>query len=295
MLFGRGVDHWVTRERDLTRRKLEIQDSLAAVEAAAGARLLDAEETEAGGDSDAALADLGRAQAELRAIIVALSGCRSRRMEALRAKRAGEVAALRKQISAKEGELAKLDAETDALLNKLSELQRMKYTPGILMPNPAQGFFETPYAGKLRMEITDLEGRATQMESSGVPSSGTVDLNSEAGIDVDAILTAALSHSSEGPSAEQVLEWSDGCKRMARNRHTPIEGHVINRCYVKWRAGVINEAESYLFCRALATPVKGPTFGEVSGYNTAAGTFHSAPHSDDSFARQFLPAEPERA
>ena len=294
-MIERGLGHWVKRELDLTRRKLQVQDSLAAIEATAGARLLDAEETEVSGDSDTALVDLGRAQAELRALGVAITGCGARRMDAIRAKRAGEVAALRKLISSKESELAKLDAETDALLNKLSELQRTKYTPGILMPNPAQGFFETPYGGKLRTEIADLEGRAAQMESCEIPSNGMVDLNSEVGIEVDAILSAALSHSSDSPSAQLVLQWFDGCKRMARSRHTPIEGHVINRCYLKWRAGVINEAESYLFCRALATPVKGPTFGEVSGYNTAAGTFHSAPHSDDSFARQFVTAEPERA
>jgi hypothetical protein len=132
------------------------------------------------------------------------------------------------------------------------------------------------------------------MESCEIPSSGGVDLNDDGGIEVDTILSAVLSHSSEGPSAEQVWQWFDGCKRMARSRHTPIEGHAINRCYLKWRAGVIIEAESYLFCRALATPVKGPTFGEVSGYNTAAGSFHSAPHSGDSFARQLATAEPER-
>jgi uncharacterized coiled-coil protein SlyX len=118
---------------------LQAQDSLAAVEATAAARLLDAEETEVSGDSDAAL--VGRAQAELRALGVAVTGCGARRMDAIRAKRAAEVAALRKLISSKEDELAKLDAETDALLNKLSDLQRKKYTPGILMPNPAQGFF----------------------------------------------------------------------------------------------------------------------------------------------------------
>jgi hypothetical protein len=294
-MLERGVKHWVKRELDLTRRKLQVQDSLATVEAAAGARLLDAEETEDGGGSDAALGDLGRAQAELRAIGVAIAGCRWRRLDAIRAKRAGEVAYLRKQISAKETELAKLDSETQQCIDKLNELQHTKLTVGIVMPNPEQGFCEIPYGGKLRTEIADLEGRAAQMESCEIPPNGMVDLNSEVGIEVDAVLSAALSHSSDGPSAQLVLDWFDGCKRMARSRHTPIEGHAINRCYLKWRAGVIIEAESYLFCRALATPVKGPTFGEVSGYNTAAGSFHSAPHSGDSFARQLATAEPEKA
>jgi hypothetical protein len=153
MFEQKGVGALAQKEMALTKKMLALQDGLASIEAAAEARLLDADEAGAGGDSDAALVEVGRAQSELRAIRVAIKGARSRRADAIRAGRAGEVAALRKQISAKEDELAKLDAETQKCIDRLSELQRMKYTPGVLMTNPAQGFFETPYGGKLRMEI----------------------------------------------------------------------------------------------------------------------------------------------
>src|SRR5271157_392093 len=96
-MLERGIDHWATRELALTKRQIEIQNSLANIEAEAGAALLDAPENESDGASHAPSFDkLERARSEVRALAAAISTCRVRRLEAIKTKRAAEVGARRK-------------------------------------------------------------------------------------------------------------------------------------------------------------------------------------------------------
>lgn len=293
MFEKRDLGYWARREISLTRKKATLESSLASVEGAAAAALLEADEdSETIGESPS-LAGLERVTAEIRSLGAAVAGCRVHRMNAIRAERAAEVKAIRDQANGKQAELESIDAETAGLLEKLSALQEMKYGPSILSTNPAAGQFDIPKSARLRAEVGNLETRAAGIENSDVPGSGVVDLDTPA--DMDAVVLAALSHRSESPTAAEILAWHAACARRAEGRHTPISGHIVNRVRLVWKGGAINEQESYIFCKELATPIQGATFGGVAGFNVKAGTFHSISHPDDAVARQSIQPESKLA
>lgn len=138
LMFEKNLDYWAKKELNLTRKKLQIRDSLADMETAAGVALLgDGEESgdiTPNGDS---LANLERAHAELRALTVAIAGCRNRRLAAIEAKRAVTVSALREEVADKESELSALDSKTRGLLEEISELQGIQYPPRHSQPKPS--------------------------------------------------------------------------------------------------------------------------------------------------------------
>ncbi len=283
-MFERGVDHWAKRELDLTRRKLQIRDSLAAIEAAAGARLLDEENAESNGIADGALlVDLERAQAELRALAVAIVGCRGRRMEAIRSKRIASATAIRKEATGKEAEAAKIEARALELLAEISSVQGMTYPGAILSTNPQLGQFGIPKSAQLRIEAENLLARASQFEKD-VPSGGVVDVENVTSSAELAI--AVLTHESEGPTAQQILQWAEDVERTARAKSFEQFGVLPRRCRLVFVGSKINPEESTIIVPAFVKPIPGITMGTpVAGYDVAGATFRAKaePSSESRF------------
>ena len=282
-MFEKGISHWAQKELALTKKIVALGDGLAAVEAAAGARLLDAEEAEIGGDSDAALADLGRAQVELRALRVAVSGCRVRRMNAIRSGRAASATAVRKEATEKETEATKIEARALELLAEISSVQGMNYPGAILSTNPQLGQFGIPKSAQLRIEAENLLARASQLEKD-IPQGGVVDVENITSSSELAI--AALTHESEGPTAEQILQWAEEVERTARAKNFDPFGDLPRRCRLVFSAGRIDLAESTILVHSFVKPIPGITIGTpVAGWDISGATFRAStvPSSESRF------------
>lgn len=171
------------REQALVAERQARAQEIAELEQQIGEDYLD-------GNGEAGLADLTRHRVQVEAINRAIVAARDRRLEATRAKVRAQADALRKQADDKRGELARLQSETSDLLDRLSELEEIRYTASILtaqrcgdwysLPNfrrpeewegppdlagdPSNARYQTPRSRRLRTEIEALVAEAAKVE-----------------------------------------------------------------------------------------------------------------------------------
>jgi len=250
-MFEKGIDHWAQKELGLTRRKLELQNSLEAVEAEAGAALLDAEEADngAGGSNYAGSLDrLNRARAEVHALAAAIAMCRVRRVGAIKAARAAEAVALRKEASDKSREMSSIEAKTSKLLEQVADLEGCEYRPA-----------GAPRSSILRDEVARLQRAAQDIEQAGIPDTGVVDVGDVDGVPGGAEVALAVAmFPAVGPSVERVLDWFSGCEASAVATTHSGFGDLPRRVRIVWTAEEgIDVKQSYVFCAAKAAKRKG--------------------------------------
>lgn len=235
------------REIELVNRKRSLKDRLSELENNAATALA---ETDAPSELDAVI----RARTELNSIDAAIGVIRGRRPAICETARGEKLAEIRRQIKKKSGELATLMEKTQKLLRELSTLQGVNYTEGILRLEPTSndGVFgcQTAKFETLQAEILTLEQQIFQIESSpAYLSVGSVDIEGE--LSTAEILSAALQQSSNGPTAESLIQWLDTCADDDRLPGRSFDGFA-RRVRIQWRAGEIDEHGSYVFVKELA-------------------------------------------
>ena len=197
----KDLNFWSKKELSLLNRKLELQRSLAGLEAEAAALMLDgeAEDETATSTPRGSLDMVARVQAEIRAHEGAIRGCRVRRLDAIKAARATEAAGLREQVHERSKELKSIESKTGKLLAQLADLDGCAYRPEA-----------TPKSALLRAEIEQLERAALDIEQSDIPDAGMVDVDDV--IENEQILLAVGNHPSNAPQIEEVSTLAGGMR-----------------------------------------------------------------------------------
>ena len=218
-------------------------EGITAAEQAAGVALLDAAE----GESTSTQTDgIMRAKSEVAAIDAAIHACRSRRLEAIRAKRQGDAAELRRQVEELRKQVDELAATTAKHIAAISESEGM---PFIALPAPAV-FGQVSRSQELQSQIASFEIRAAALEADELPRAGGVDVQDV--VTTDELLLAVLRHLSDGPSAENIIAWAAGCEkhgRASRRRDSMDQrdfGDSLRNFHLSWRQGKIVYDESHV-------------------------------------------------
>lgn len=236
------VERYATKEVELIGRRRAATEAITTAEQAAGTALLDAGEGEA---VTAPVEAVMRAKAQVSALDAAIHACRSRRLEAIRAKRQGDAAGLREQIIELREQLEKLEAKIAKHVAAISELQGAPF-----VALPASGWNQVSRWQELQNQIASFEIRAAALEAAEVPRGGVVDVQ---GVTTpDQLLLAALLHESDGPSVESIIAWAVGCEkhgRVSRMGHSMDQrdfGDNLRNFHLVWRNGVIVYDESHV-------------------------------------------------
>jgi hypothetical protein len=270
---AKDVAWFANRELELLDQKRVRSGAVLEAEKLAGDAFLDGD-----GNADS-VNQVVRLRAEIDAIDRAVHSCRARRLDAIREKYRSDAKVLRLKAREKSAELTALESQTAEHLSALSSLEGVQFTEAILWRQP-KGFdfgqptgYHAPNSQRLRAEFADLEGKASELETREVSSTGGLDLESTTS-SAEVILTALL-HESESPSAETLQAWLDECEGSALRELKTAFGDRPRRVYVRWNAGAIDRDASHIFCVALAPVMSGPTMGN-SGFNIERATFRSA-------------------
>jgi hypothetical protein len=233
------VERYAAKEIELMGRRLQAVEAITAAEQAAGTALLD-------GDGEATSAPVEaviRASAQVSAIDSAVRTCRERRLEAIRAKRRGDAAELRKQILELREQLEKLEAKIAKHVAAISELQGVPF-----VALSASAWNKASCSQELQSQSTSFEIRAAALEADQLPQAGSVDVENVT--TVDELVLAVLRHESDGPSAESISAWALGCEkhgrlsRMGRGMDQRDFGDSLRNYHLVWRNGVIVYDES---------------------------------------------------
>jgi hypothetical protein len=258
MFQPKTLDYWAKKEVALLHRKSEIKNVIAVAESTAAVAMLDDDEP---AGASATIATFDRARAEIRALEGAVAGCRTRRLDAIRAQRADEAAKYRREAADKMKEARSIDTRVQKLLTQVIELEGCAFQAS-----------STPNSSRLRAEAEALEREAQDMDARGVPDWGMIDI--EAATTADEVVTAALLYPADGPSAEQVQKWLADCEASAVKRCASGFGHHSRRVRVEWDSNGIKPA-SYIFVRALAKRLV-REFDDPANplYDIPSATFH---------------------
>jgi hypothetical protein len=236
------LEKYANKELELMASLQEAAGKVSDAERSAGDSILDGEST------DAAVDAIVRAKAQVAALEGAIRACRIRRLAAIEAKIASEVADLKKRAGEAREEHERIAAKSARHLKALQELEGCQFVPAATLFNPVV----TTNSGRLAALAHGLEDQAARMEAAGIPDSGSVQLDDVAS--VNDLAAAILKHPSNGPSAAETLAWAAACDPLHRF------GTHARSYRVSWKAGVISYADSYTQVPALA-----PT-GETSIY-----------------------------
>ena len=232
---------WALKELGLLKRKIELQRSLAGLEAEAAALMLDG----AGEDETATTTPRGsldmvaRVAAEIRAHDGAIRGCWVHRLEAIGAARATEAAGLREQVHERSKELKSIESKSARLVAQLTEVEGCAYAPTA-----------TPKSALLRAEIEQLERAALDIEQSDIPDAGMVDVDDV--IENEQILLAVGNSPSKSPSIEETSAWLVACEDAAQKSCHSGFGDHLRRVHLVWNADGIDLKQSVVICTALA-------------------------------------------
>jgi hypothetical protein len=275
------------KEIELCQRKQEKALALAEAEDAAGREFMETGKSKIG--------RVLKLRAERDAIDSALKACRAARVDAIKSKIAAEAADLRRQIADKQRELADLEAKTRKHLTALSELELdggALYTSAVLSLQHSGGDALTPLllpkSQKLRAEIEGLERKANDLTRWTLPDSGSVNIE---GTSINELLMAVLTHSSQVPSAEDVIKWHRLCEAESNK---PF-GDFTRRYQLQWKdGGQIDHAQSSVFVRDLAKKIEPRYTGinpehaipadqefkppSASSFDVQSGTFKAVPN-----------------
>jgi len=246
--MSNDVERYATKEVELIGRRRAATEAITTAEQTAGTALLDAGEGEA---VTAPVEAVMRAKAQASAIDAAVRACRERRLEAIRVKRQGDAAELRKQVEELRSQLEKLEAKMEKHVYAITELQGV---PFIALPAPAV-FGQVSRSQELQSQITNLQIRAGALVTDELPRAGIVDVQDV--VTIDELVLAVLRHESDGPSAETVIAWAAGCEkhgrasRMERSMDIRDFGDNLRNFHLVWRNGVIVYDESHTQVPAL--------------------------------------------
>jgi hypothetical protein len=258
MFQPKGLEFWMKKELALLSRRHEIERTIAAAESTAAVAMLD-DDDPSGTNAAATIAGFDRANAEIRALNGAIAGCRTRRLDAIRAQRAQGVEKIRRDAADKMQQMRSVDSRAQKLLAQISELEECDYLPKA-----------TPRSGRLRAEAEALERQAQDVEAQGVPDSGMIDL--EAATTSEEVVVAALQFPADGPPAEKLFAWLESCERAAVQRCGSGFGDRPRRVRIEWDADGIKPS-SYVLCIALARKQPRQPGDETDSYDIPSGTF----------------------
>ncbi len=227
------------KEIELLRKKQLRARELCAAEQNAGAAFL--------AGRSAALDLITTLPAELGAIDLALKASRTLRLGAIADKVKIQAHQIREEIGSLQSELSGLDVKIQEHLDVLCFLEGIPVTAGIFVSRPD---FDCK-TNKLRTEIAKLEKTAADLERWTLPATGRADLSNL--VDPEELLLAVLTHASDSPAAEAVLDWVDRCQEAALRRRGNAEfGDKACRYFLVWKDGSIDFERSYIFVRDLA-------------------------------------------
>ncbi len=229
------IAKYAAKEIELTARKEVKIAEVASAEAAAGGAYLD-------GNPGEHLDRVLRLQAEVRAIGMAIETCRARRVDAVRAKREADIAALRKRLDGMEKERDTLAAKVQKHTRDLGELMGIEVAVVAAMPGPLSRLQQ------LLVQTDGMGGNIDRLQTEPVPSGSTVDLTDTTATCAEFAL-AVLNTEALCPTAEAIEQWYMDCERAAGQ---PFGDHQ-RRIYLVWANGEIDYAKSYIsvfdFCR----------------------------------------------
>jgi hypothetical protein len=237
------LEKYANKELELMASLQEAAGKVSDAERSAGDSILDGEST------DTAMEAIVRAKAQMAALEGAIRACRARRLAAIEAKLAAEVADLKKRAGEAREEHERIATKAARHLKALQELEGCQYMPAatVYMPGGA-----ATNSGRLAALAHGLEDQAAHLEAAGVPDSGSAQLDDVAS--VNDLASAILRHPSDGPSAAEALSWAAACDTLDRF------GTHARSYRVSWKAGVISYADSFTQVAALAPQ------GEISIY-----------------------------
>jgi hypothetical protein len=247
------IVRWAKREVELALRE-------QAVEAEAGAAILDAEPDSAGDTPDRRDSGL----AELRAIAAAVREAQRRRMEAIRAKQVAEVQGFEERRAGLEKEHAALSAKVEKHRKTLTELLGvevaiMPVVPGTVSRQQA-----------LQVQIGNLANKVASLQGTAIPTAGAINVHDatsvEALIDELAMFEGAI------PPMQRVLDWAKSCEPAPGETF----GEMRRSFYLVWTDGEINCQQSSVFVEGLCLPGSIGTYSNrPMGIDVASGTFRA--------------------
>ena len=247
------IVRWAKREVELALRE-------QAVEAEAGAAILDAEPDSAGDAPDRRDSGL----AELRAISAAVREAQRRRMEAIRAKHVAEVQGYEERRADLEKEHAALSAKVEKHRKTLTELlgvevSIMPVVPGTLSRQQA-----------LQVQIGNLRNKVAWLQDAAIPSSGTVDVQKVT--TVDPLIDELAMFEGAIPPMQRVLDWAKSCEPVPGESF----GEMPRSFYLVWANGEIDYQQSSVFVEGLCLPGPiGMYSNRPMGIDVASGTFRA--------------------
>jgi hypothetical protein len=231
---------------------------LAELRTGAGSRIVAADLD--GGDVDAVTTNEASAVSQLAAKLAAtrqaIDAARARRPAAIQHVWAMQAAEIRQEAAKKRAEADELQGKVDPLLAELRRLTDVDYVP---LPPPTRlnagemVKYVVPAMQWRRMEASELDAHAAELESRKVPESGSI-----SGSSLDELLAQVRSDSMRIAPVEHEIEgWAKAAEQQARERwkHTTPRpyGHYVPIDSVAftliWRAGKIVTGES--FARAI--------------------------------------------
>lgn len=243
-----------TRELDLVKSKQNKIVQITEAETAAGEALLD-------GAAPGSIQAIVTLQAELTVIDRAIAACRSMRSAVI-------LGGSRRESERLKATAAELQRTLDGHMARLGKLlQQVADAEGVAYAAAEPG----ARSQAMSLEIERLTARATEFAERQIPMSGVLDI--EDALDDERIVRFALEHPSEGPAAEDILDWLRQCRANAAARNKPLRDQHA-RVYITWTGGKIDATESYIFARELASAAIGSGTGlATSGLELASGTF----------------------
>jgi len=222
------LEKYAVKELELLASLRDAAGKIADAERSAGDSILDGEST------DAAVDAIVRARAQVAALEGAIRSCRARRLKAIESKIAAEAADLRKRAAEAHAEQERIAAKAGRHLKALRELEGCEY---IAVSNPYVPA-SIPQSSRLASLAASLEDQAAQLETAGIPDSGSVQLDD---VTSTADLAAAiLKHPSDGPSAADIHAWAALCDPLDRFGTHPRSFRV------SWAGGAMNFADSFI-------------------------------------------------
>lgn len=247
------IVRWAKREVELALRE-------QAVEAQAGAAILDAEPDSGSDAPDGRDSGL----AELRAIAAAVREAQRRRMEAIRAKQAAEVQGFEERRADLEKEHAAVSAKVEKHKKALTDLLGVEVA---IMP-AVPGTVSRQQA--LQVQIGNLRSKVAWLHDSAIPSSGTVDVQKVTS--VDPLIDELAMFEGAIPPMQRVLDWAKSCEPVPGETF----GAIPRSFHLVWANGEIDCHQSSVFVEGLCSP--GPIgiyTNRPTGIDIASGTFRA--------------------
>jgi hypothetical protein len=244
---------WAKREVELARQE-------QAIEAEAGAAMLDAE-PDSGGDASNRR-DSGLA--ELRAIAAAVREARRRRVEAIRAKRAAEAQGFEERRADLEEEHAALSARVEKHRKALTDLLGVEVAIMSMMP----GTLSRQQA--LQGQIGNLTDKVAWLQGAAIPTAGAIDVQDATS--VEALIDELATFEGAIPPMQRLLDWAKSCE--------PVPGETFGAMprsfHLVWANGEIDCQQSTVFVEGLCSPGPiGMYSNRPKGIDVASGTFRA--------------------